>query len=151
MPRHACKLITHASLIPSCTFPSAPCQHLYNRCPHAPKTSKLHNLRERWQDRGAGVAWNIAWPIGRCTMEAIWQVVAYSLRVCMHGRYPNTRHDGVPFSESSRPGDKQRALLARMKAQMHVKACLVQKRGDWQWLQQVFVPWQRFTLSLKLV
>ena len=49
---------------------------------------------------------------GRHTFEPIWEVIGWMLQTLLRGTYPFKRHDGVPFSESKYPGDKERALLA---------------------------------------
>ena len=49
---------------------------------------------------------------GRHTFAAVWEVMQWSLEHLLIGRYPDRRHDGILFSESTYPGDKIRATLA---------------------------------------
>ena len=61
------------------------------------------------------------------TLDPIWDVLAWSLRACLRGVAPAARHDGSPFEGSE--------LADRLAANTPVpKACLVQVRGDWEWL-----------------
>ena len=45
------------------------------------------------------------------TFEPIWAIIAWMLRVVLSGKFPDTRHDGVRFSESQLPGDQWRVSM----------------------------------------
>ena len=81
---------------------------------------------------------------GRCTFEAIWEVISWSLRACLTQVYPKFRHDGVAFQNSNRIGDAKRAQWAEDGRRTHMKSGVVQKRGDWSWYKQVLnlVGWK---------
>ena len=69
---------------------------------------------------------------GRCTMDAVWEVMRYCLVVMKTQVYPYFRHDGVPFEHSTLLGDSRRARWAgnrRVKA----RGGCIQKRADWAW------------------
>ena len=67
--------------------------------------------------------------LGKCTFEAVFQVIAYSLTSLKQGVMPDRRHDGSAFSD--RLGDNLRAALAGSPLGL-VGAC-IQRRGDWAW------------------
>ena len=58
----------------------------------------------------------------------------WSLEHLLIGRYPDRRHDGILFSESTYPGDKIRATLAGRP--LGCRGLTVKKRGDWAWMKQ---------------
>ena len=61
---------------------------------------------------------------GRETIEAVQQVIAWSLQSLGEGRYPSCRHDGGSM-DKARQNAAGRPMAAR--------AGLVQLRGDWDW------------------
>ena len=61
---------------------------------------------------------------GRETIEAVQQVIAWSLQSLGEGRYPSCRHDGGSL-------DKARQNMAGRP--MPARAALMQLRGDWDW------------------
>ena len=61
---------------------------------------------------------------GAGTIEAVQQVIAWSLQSLGEGRYPGCRHDWGSL-------DKARQALAGRP--MAARAALVQLRGDWDW------------------
>ncbi|CAE7730017.1 unnamed protein product [Symbiodinium sp. CCMP2592] len=61
---------------------------------------------------------------GRETIEAVQQVIAWSLQSLGEGRYPSSRHDGESL-------DKARQSMAGLP--MAARGGLVQLRGDWDW------------------
>ena len=61
---------------------------------------------------------------GAGTIEAVQQLIAWSLQSLGEGRYPGCRHDGGSL-------DKARQALAGRP--MAARAALVQLRGDWDW------------------
>jgi hypothetical protein len=70
---------------------------------------------------------------GRHSLEAIWEIVGWSLRCLFLGRYPSTRHDGTPFNNAT--GDRKRA---RQNGELGVRGACMQLRGDWSWLKEAF-------------
>ena len=67
---------------------------------------------------------------GRHTMDAAFQVVAWSFRALLSGRYPRHDHKGEPFAPSSWRG-KVAGQSLRIRG-----ACLA-KTSNWAWLKQV--------------
>ena len=59
--------------------------------------------------------------------EPLMEVVLWSMRCALRGRYPHARHDGNAFG----PADSRRAALAR---QPLARAVLTQIKGDWEYL-----------------
>ena len=66
---------------------------------------------------------------GKHTWDAILQVFAWSMHCLLLGVHPSLRHDGQPL-------DKQRQALASQP--LGCKATLLQARGDWPFLKQLF-------------
>ena len=60
------------------------------------------------------------------------------------GVYPTHRGDGIPFSESTRRGDSQRAAWGKAKRKLKVRGGCIQLKGDWAWLAQAFdfITWR---------
>ena len=69
---------------------------------------------------------------GRCTIDAMLQLLVWCLRFLFMGRYPNRRHDGADWL----PSDNSRAKMGGRSFGCH--AILMQIRGDWQFYKQVF-------------
>jgi hypothetical protein len=67
----------------------------------------------------------------RCTLDAIFMVIGWMLRVLLSGVWPAVRHDGVPFAESTRVGDAARARLAGQP--LALKGVIQKKCADWSW------------------
>ena len=68
-------------------------------------------------------------PSGRCTVDAVMKVFAWSMQVLVSGHWPAARHDGEPL-------DKAHRHLAGKP--LGFCGGLQQARGDWMWYQQVF-------------
>ena len=68
---------------------------------------------------------------GFCTLQAIFAVVAWSLRCLLQGRAPTCRHDGRDFT-----GYDNKVRLAG--GSPITPAALLQVRGDWEGLVQFF-------------
>lgn len=64
---------------------------------------------------------------GYHTLQALWEVLAWSFQCLLRGISPSCRHDGTPFGqlEIRLPGDGPIP-----------HAALLQVRGDWEWLVQ---------------
>ena len=71
---------------------------------------------------------------GRCTIDAMLQLLVWCLRCLFMGRYPNRRHDGADWLRS----DKSRAKMGARGHSFGFHAILMQIRGDWQVYKQVF-------------
>ena len=69
----------------------------------------------------------------RHTIDAIFSVIGWMLRVVLSGVWPTFRHDGVAFADSDRPGDKARAKLAGKK--LPFRALIQKKCADWSWFK----------------
>ena len=69
--------------------------------------------------------------LGRHTLDAITSIFAWSMQILLVGRYPDTRHDGAAW----KPTDKARAKLT---GAIGARAVLLQARGDWSWLKELF-------------
>ena len=68
---------------------------------------------------------------GYHTLQALFRVVAWSSQCLLRGRTPTCRHDGTPWNR------REIKDKARVPADMPIPhACLVQIRGDWEWLCQ---------------
>ena len=65
-------------------------------------------------------------------MDAIYRVLAWSFTVLLSGKYPHARHDGEPWAAN----DKFPATLSGN--DLGMRALLVQGRGDWAWLKEIF-------------
>ena len=74
--------------------------------------------------------------MGRCTYDSVLRVIVWMFRVMVRGKRPALRHDGVPFSESARKGDRQRAKMAEGAGTVPL-GCMLKKKGDWSWLKAV--------------
>jgi hypothetical protein len=61
---------------------------------------------------------------GRCTVDKLMEVFAWSMHVMLDGKHPKTRHDGLEL-------DPMR--LAKQNTPLGFHAALLQCRGDWQW------------------
>ena len=74
--------------------------------------------------------------LGRCTLDAIADVFAWSMQLLATGEWPTCRHDGSPWCET----DKTRAKWV---GSMGVRAILLQCRGDWSWMKELlgFPSW----------
>ena len=68
---------------------------------------------------------------GRHTTDRILEVLCWSFRCLVAGKYPDTRHDGTPWNDS----DKTRAKLT---GDIGARGMLCQVRGDWSWYKQMF-------------
>ena len=68
---------------------------------------------------------------GRHRLDAIFKILVWSFIVMMKGFFPDSRHDDTPFGEK----DKQRKKL---NGPLDFWAALLQVRGDWSSLKQVF-------------
>lgn len=67
---------------------------------------------------------------GRCSFDAVFEVVAWSLRALAAGVFPSVDHKGVPF-----PDESYRGKLA--KKPMKVRGACVAMCADWAWHKQV--------------
>jgi hypothetical protein len=68
---------------------------------------------------------------GYHTLQALFDVVAWSLRCMLDGRSPNSRHDSSPWTA----GD----INVRMASGLALPpVALLQVRGDWEWLTECF-------------
>ena len=65
---------------------------------------------------------------GRHTFEVIFDVVAWSAKALLTGRYPKVDHLGQPFTDNWR---KERAGRP-----LGVRGCFIAKYGDWAWSKQ---------------
>ena len=74
---------------------------------------------------------------GRCTMEAVWSVIAWSMQALVAKVWPTHRDDGVPFSEWKKIGDAARANTGAKKQKLRLRAGVIEKRGDWSWLKHI--------------
>ena len=63
---------------------------------------------------------------GRCTFDAIWDVIAWSMRSCLAKRWPAVDHTGVPFASPTWRATKGNKAL-------RIGAACLAKTGDWQW------------------
>ena len=68
---------------------------------------------------------------GYHTIQRIFEVIAWSLRCCLEGRAPTTRHDGSPFLDGE---EDMRLWPGRRLA----PAAVLQVRGDWEWIVTAF-------------
>ena len=68
---------------------------------------------------------------GRCTLDAILEVFVWSMTVLLIGVWPSNRHNQEPWL----PRDKSRANKT---GELHVRACLLQCRGDWPLFKWLF-------------
>ena len=68
---------------------------------------------------------------GRCSIDAIFEIFVWSLRMALIGMWPSCRHDRTEWSAS----DKSRK---RKTGNLGFYAALFQVRGDWAWYKQVF-------------
>ena len=66
---------------------------------------------------------------GDATVEAIWSVLTWSLKILGEGLHPVRRHNGKRWLSS----EKERA--ARGGKRLPAKACVIQIRADWDWFQ----------------
>ena len=65
------------------------------------------------------------------TMQAVFQVLAWSMQHLMTGTAPGARHDGTPWTAED--------IKFRVPAGTPLPpAALLQIRGDWEWLSQAF-------------
>ena len=65
------------------------------------------------------------------TMDAILEVVAWSLRHLQAGTHPECRHDGSPWNATDKSRSQKHGPLG-------FNASLVEVRGDWDWYSKVF-------------
>jgi hypothetical protein len=65
------------------------------------------------------------------TIQEIMGVIAWSMQCLVQGVSPSRRHDGSPWSSHDRDSRMSAGLVMP-------KACLLQVRGDWEWLQDCF-------------
>ena len=75
---------------------------------------------------------------GRCTLEPLWDVIGWSLRCALTKVYPTHRHDGIPFAQSNRLGDKLRAKWGAAQRRFKMVFGAIQMRGDWSWMASCF-------------
>jgi hypothetical protein len=73
------------------------------------------------------------WSVSEHTFDDVMEVIAWSLRHLLLSERPCCRHDGTAFGQS----DARRAKPA-YKAALPIRACLVQVRGDWDWMGKCF-------------
>ena len=65
------------------------------------------------------------------TYDDIMEVFAWSMRHLLNGTRPNCRHDGSAFNNTDRAREKKTDNLP-------FKSCLVQARGDWDWMGKCY-------------
>ena len=77
------------------------------------------------------------------TLDAVWQVVAWSLNALRDGTWPSTDHLGQQLEGARQPRGGQR--LPQNK-----KGVTLQMRGDWEWMCQCFnfPRWNAFSVPL---
>ena len=69
----------------------------------------------------------------RHTLDAMFKVIGWMLRVLLSGVWPSVRHDDIAFIDSDRPGDKERAKMAGQPLPFR---CVIQKKcADWSWFK----------------
>ena len=73
---------------------------------------------------------------GRHTFQGAWDVLVWCFEALLTGVMPSVRHDGIPFAESKFKGDQERAARARTQEKFPLRAGVIRKRGDWDWLKQ---------------
>ena len=73
---------------------------------------------------------------GRCTMEDVLALVKWSFEICLHGVYPDKRHDDVPFANPKKRGDRERHDWFRRGRKMKCRAGIVWFKPDWAHLKQ---------------
>ena len=66
------------------------------------------------------------------TMDAVLEVIAWSLRHLQLGTHPEARHDGAAWDPAT---DKTRS---KQHGSLAFNASLVEVRGDWDWYSKVF-------------
>ena len=71
------------------------------------------------------------WAVSENTFDDIMEVIAWSMRHLLAGTRPTERHDGTPFNKD----DKNRS---KKTDKPKFRACLVQCRGDWDWMGKCF-------------
>ena len=70
-------------------------------------------IRTRYWIAGFGKRQGCACGCGhRHTIDAMFRVIGWMLRVLLSGVWPSIRHDDIAFIDSDRPGDKERAKMA---------------------------------------
>ena len=69
---------------------------------------------------------------GRHTLDEILKVLVWSLMILYMAVFPTKRHDGEAFGDT----DKQRKRMYN--GPLDFFAALLQVRGDWSWLKQLF-------------
>ena len=65
---------------------------------------------------------------GRHTFSVLFELVAYSAKALLLGRFPVVDHEGLPFTDPWRK--------ARAGQPLGLHACFIAKYGDWAWLKQ---------------
>ena len=65
------------------------------------------------------------------TWDDLMSLIAWSLRICMHGHYPAQRHDGTEW----RTSDKRRK---KSNAELLVRSMCCEIRGDWKFFNETF-------------
>lgn len=70
---------------------------------------------------------------GRHTIDAMLNIFTWSLRCLLLGKWPTHRHDKMPW----KPSDKSRSGSVGG-TELGFHACLLQVRGDWAWMKQIF-------------
>jgi len=68
---------------------------------------------------------------GRCTLDPIVAVFAWSMKMSALGKWPRRRHDGEPWLHS----DRHRRSI---RGNFFVRPVLLQARGDWSWYKELF-------------
>lgn len=67
------------------------------------------------------------------TIDGMFQVVKWMLQVMLARTWPSVRHDGIPFKDSHRPGDAERARMAGKPLPFML---VIQKKcADWSWFK----------------
>lgn len=79
---------------------------------------------------------------GACTFNAVWEIIAWMLRVCLTRTLPCVRHDGIRFEDSELPGDDLRAKRAGRPLPFGL--VIGRMEGDWSWMKSAmgFCGWR---------
>ena len=67
---------------------------------------------------------------GLHTLDAVWAVIRWSLVALVVAKYPRLDHEGHPLEQQWRQD--------RAGSPLHLRAAVLQFRGDWPWLSYVF-------------
>ena len=69
---------------------------------------------------------------GRCTFQAVWQVLAWMFRALASGVWPSVDHRGEPWGDSR----QHMYRASRAGSPLRFQGACTTKTGDWQWLKQ---------------